>query len=265
MKKAEAWGVEWARMREEERAFLEKYEAAQQPLLTLQDKVPVALHDTLEAAFSKAFSVIFEKGSPVIERTYRKEELERRAKRRACDISLLETRRSLRAPARKAQSAAWKNAVISGAEGACLGVLGMGLPDVPIFVGILLRGMYETSLHYGYPYEGRTERYFILKLMETACSSGVALREGDLALNRFIESGEAPGAWLESRQVKATSAALSDQVLYLKFLQGVPLAGAVGGVYNAPILRRVLSYACLKYQRRLLRDLRREEKKTSEP
>ena len=63
------------------------------------------------------------------------------------------------------------------------------------------------------------------------------------------------------RDQRRAAAALAGQVLYLKFLQGVPVAGAVGGAYNAPVLRRVLRYAGLKYRRRFLRGLRREKPK----
>ena len=36
------------------------------------------------------------------------------------------------------------------------------------------------------------------------------------------------------------------------FLQGIPVAGAVGGAYDAVCLRRVQRYAVIKYQRRFL-------------
>ena len=42
----------------------------------LDPHVPAKLRDTLNIAFNKAFEVIFEKGSPVIEKTYNKEKRE---------------------------------------------------------------------------------------------------------------------------------------------------------------------------------------------
>ena len=49
-----------------------------------------------------------------------------------------------------------------------------------------------------------------------------------------------------------TSSLLSKELLYMKFLQGIPIAGAVGGIYDAVYMKRVTEYANLKYKRRFL-------------
>lgn len=261
MREKGAWSREWADMRRQEDAFLERYRQAQAPLEQLRDRVPQGVQDTLEAAFSKAFCVILEKGTPAIEKTLRKEELKRRAALWAFDVSQKETRRALREPGKKARASALRDTAFSGAQGLVLGVLGMGLPDVPLFVGEILRGVYKTALHYGFSYEGEAEQMFVLAIVEAACSAGEAQQERDRELNRLIETGRAPASWTKKGRREAAAAALAGQVLYLKFLQGVPVAGAVGGAYNAPVLRRVLRYAGLKYRRRFLRGLRREKPK----
>ena len=51
-----------------------------------------------------------------------------------------------------------------------MGVLGIGLPDIPVFTGMILKNIYETALHYGYSYESREEKYFILLLIQGAIS-----------------------------------------------------------------------------------------------
>ena len=38
-----------------------------------------------------------------------------------------------------------------------MGVLGIGLPDIPVFTGMILKNIYETALQYGYSYESREE------------------------------------------------------------------------------------------------------------
>ena len=53
----------------------------------LADKVPPTLQDTLDTAFYKAFQVIFEKGTGVIEKTYQKEKKEKK-KRKQIDLIL---------------------------------------------------------------------------------------------------------------------------------------------------------------------------------
>ena len=73
--------AELEKLEKQEEKFLAKNrERKELPLNRfLQDKIPDKLQGTLEAAFAKAFSLIFEKGTGVIEKTYHKEELEKRS------------------------------------------------------------------------------------------------------------------------------------------------------------------------------------------
>lgn len=47
-------------------------------------------------------------------------------------------------------------------------------------------------------------------------------------------------------------------MLVLKFIQGLPLVGALGGAANPVYYRRVLNYVQLKYHKRYLYQKRRE-------
>ena len=38
----------------------------------------------------------------------------------------------------------------------------------------------------------------------------------------------------------------------MKFLQGIPVVGAVGGLYDAVYMKRINEYANLKYKKRFL-------------
>lgn len=53
-----------------------------------------------------------------------------------------------------------------------LGVLKIGLPDIVLFLSTLLKGIYETTLNYRFSYESKEEQYWILKMLETALSTG---------------------------------------------------------------------------------------------
>ena len=59
-------------------------------------------------------------------------------------------------------------------------------------------------------------------------------------------------------QIKLTSAMLSKELLYMKFLQGVPVVGAVGGAYDVVYLKQITEYANMKYKRRFLTKKRLE-------
>lgn len=45
---------------------------------------------------------------------------------------------------------------------------------------------------------------------------------------------------------------MSKELLYMKFLQGIPVVGAVGGVYDVIYMKQIVKYAELKYRRRFL-------------
>ena len=67
------------------------------------------------------------------------------------------------------------NTAVTAVEGIGLGALNIGLPDIVIWVGVLLRGVYETALKYGFDYDSPEEKLFILKMIETAMLSGEEL------------------------------------------------------------------------------------------
>ena len=52
--------------------------------------------------------------------------------------------------------------------------------------------------------------------------------------------------------MKHTSEELSNQILYLKFLQLVPIAGAVAGCSDIVYLNKVHRYINIKYRKRFL-------------
>ena len=69
---------EWATLEKQEATYLMKRTEKTDSKMNqfLEKKVPPNLQNTLDAAFSKAFYAVFEKGTGVIEKTYKKEELQ---------------------------------------------------------------------------------------------------------------------------------------------------------------------------------------------
>ena len=70
--------VEMEAVLKKEQAFLKRNEEKNASFLdrTLEAKVPARLQETLDKAFEKAFGLIFEKGTDVIEKTYSREKIE---------------------------------------------------------------------------------------------------------------------------------------------------------------------------------------------
>ena len=256
MSRLTPWQREWNALLKQEQKYINSRAHKKDSGLNrlLEDKVPEKLQDTLDAAFAKAFEAIFAKGTGIIEKTYNKQELQQQHKVNTYAADLADNQKSLRKFNKDAGSKGNKNLLFSGVSGIGMGALGIGLPDIPLFTGTLLKSVYEIALNYGYDYDRPEEKYFILKVIETALSYGEVLIAGNRALNDFIEQPELPANFSQQKQIQDTAATMSGELLYLKFLQGIPIVGTVGGAYNTVYLQRIQRYAKLKYYRRFLWD-----------
>ncbi|MGC4018130.1 MAG: EcsC family protein [Muricomes sp.] len=242
-----------------ERRFLEKRMQKKGSFLTqtLDGKVPDKLQDVMNAAFAKAFQFIFERGTGVIEKTYDRERITEDTLIRQYASEVRQTGKDLKAFSKAANRSGTKNLLLSGGAGVGMGILGIGIPDIPVFTGLILKNIYEIALQYGYSYDSREEKYYILLLIQGAMSHGTEMKRIDEEINEYIRHQVLPENYRIERQIRGTADALSRELLYMKFLQGIPIVGAVGGVYDAVYMKQITEYVSLKYRRRRL-----EEKKT---
>ena len=138
----------------------------------IESKIPEKLMETMDAAFYTAFQVIFKRGTGLLGKTIPEKRL--RADRYIKEYYLGKD------PDARSVRAFHKSAVLSGAattamataEGCALGLAGMGLPDIPILMSILLRAVYQTAVRYGFAYDTPQERYYILLLLSEALTKG---------------------------------------------------------------------------------------------
>lgn len=219
--------------------------------------VPQKLETTLNTAFFKAFELIFDKGTPVIEKTYQKQKKEQNYKINEYAADVRNTHWSLRAFGREAGASKNLNMALSTIEGVGMGVLGMGIPDIPVFLGVLLKSIYEIALSYGFSYDTEEEQIFILKLIEAALSHEEELAGRNMELNMWIQGGRTFDI-SRSEQERRTADVLSRELLYLKFVQGIPVLGVVGGVSDMVYQKKISDYAALKYKRRFLEKKRQD-------
>ena len=260
-RKQKALEKEWAKLNRAEERYLAKNANREDSRLNrlLEEKVPANLQGTLDAAFSKAFALVFEKGVDVIEKTYDKEKLQQGFRVNEYAAGLKGDRKSLKNFSKSASQGKNLNLLLSGVSGVGLGILGIGIPDIVIFTGLVLKGLYEMSLNYGFAYDSEDEKRFILLLIRGAFSHGAELTKINDEVNRFIEKGgfaeEAGASGSLAEDIAAASSCMSKELLYMKFLQGIPVVGAVGGAYDYIYMRRIMKYAALKYQRRLYADM----------
>ncbi len=295
------WEKEWRALEKREQQYLDKKKAKKISALNqlLEDKVPPNLQGRLDTAFSKAFGLVFEKGTGIIEKTYKKQQMEedyqihaftaevkkdrkslRNFSKKANtsgnknlllsgvegvglgilgiglpDIPLFTgmiDRKSLRNFSKKANTSGNKNLLLSGVEGVGLGILGIGLPDIPLFTGMILKSIYEIALHYGYGYETEEEKYFILLLIRCALARERAWEKAKERMQAFLIEEQLPPCYDRELEIQKTAEVLSQELLYMKFLQGLPVVGAVGGAYDAIYLNAILQYGKIVYKKRFL-------------
>lgn len=220
----------------------------------VEDKIPDGLYEKLQQAFYLGFKTVFEKGNGLIEKTYDREQLE--LNHRVCNESFeqLNKKKGLKAINKLAGQGSLRNLGITALEGTGLGLFGIGLPDIPIFIGVVLKSIYEISLSYGYDYKKEDEQYFILKLIEAALATDEKKAACNAEVDKligFFQQDVAIGYDFDL-QMRQTADSFATDMLCIKFLQGLPLVGVVGGPANVMYCKKISDYARLKYQKRYL-------------
>lgn len=226
----------------------------------LESKIPSKVYAGLESAFSKGFSLVFQQGRGIIEKGIRKEDLQADHAIRDYAVHLKGSRKELKQMRKAAGQSALLNMAITTAEGIGLGALGIGMPDVVLFLSNLLKGIYETALNYGFDYESRTEQYIILCMMETALCTGEDWVVGNGRIDELLICDIAEPSQTDfDTQIKATASAFAMDMLILKFIQGIPVVGILGGAANPVYYHKVMQYVKLKYRKRYLMGLINEQ------
>ena len=198
------------------------------------------------------------KGTGIIEKSYDSADLRQAYIRREEGVRQTMDRRSLRRVQGEARTGESRNLLLTTVEGIGLGALGIGLPDIVLFVGMLLKGIYETALRYGFSYDTPEERLWILKAMEASLTKGSGWLERNQAVDQIMAGSVVPDQEALKRQRDRTAQTFAMDMLLLKFVQGLPLVGVLGGVGNPVYYRRVLRYVALKYRKRYLFQKREE-------
>lgn len=219
----------------------------------LEEKIPEKVYVGLEKAFCTGFSLVFRHGRKLIELTYKKENLQQEHILRDQAVQLEASRRDFKQMQKNVRKAGAKNMAATTAEGMALGVLGVGMPDVVLFLATLLKGIYETALHYGFEYETPGEQYLILKMMSAALKTGRAWIREDARVDELLrEEALAVDPEVLKEQIQKTASVFAMDMLVLKFIQGMPVIGFLGGAANPVYYRKVMEYVQRKYRKRYL-------------
>lgn len=221
----------------------------------IEEKIPDKLRSTLESAFYNAFKVVFKGGSKYIEKLYNKEKIKLDHDINNYAFNKRATRKSLKLIDFQGKRSKLINSTISTVEGIGLGVLGIGIPDIPIFISVILKTVYEIALSYGFDYENEEEKIYILNLINVALTSEEEKLYYSEKINE-IENKLDLGIVLESNlddEIKETAKILSNALLIAKFIQGLPIVGVVGGIVNYQFVSKISKYSSIKYKKRYLK------------
>jgi len=218
----------------------------------IEEKIPEKLESVLNTAFYKAFFLIFEKGTGVIEKTFKGEDLQVEFQVNDFRVDKKPTRRSLLKMEAAGKRSKLLNSAVTTVEGVGLGVLGIGIPDIPVFLGMVLKGMYETVASYGYDYNKKEEQILILRMIAAGLADGAEKRKADRLVEEWLGFAPMSATFTFEEEVERASEKLSDAMLMAKFVQGLPVVGAAGGVSNPIVYQKISRYAALKYKKRYL-------------
>lgn len=220
----------------------------------VEEKIPPGLYDKLQKAFYLGFKTVFKRGDGLIEKTYDREELKLSHKVHNESFETMGTKKGIKGLNKLAGQNSLKNLGISAVEGTGLGLLGIGLPDIPIFIGVVLKSVYEVALSYGFDYKEEKERYFILKLLEASLAQEENRKKTSQEVDKlmFYLDRDLPFEMNLDEQMKKTADSFATDMLCIKFIQGLPLVGVLGGITNVSYCKKISDYAKMKYQKRFL-------------
>ena len=244
------------RVEQQELNYLKRRSKEKTSLLNAvtKKKIPEKMHDTLEEVFYRSLKMRLEKGTNGLEATLGREKKEARWEENIQHAQILRDSDSLRNLSREAAKDGARSLILSGMTGVGLGIIGVGIPDVAVYSAMLIREVYSHALNYGYHYDSDEEKYFVLLVIRGAFLSGPSLEEVNKKANVFMKKGEIPENTDLLNEIKVTAKTVAGELTSCKFVQGIPLVGVVGGVYDAVYMARLAEFADIKYRKRMLDD-----------
>lgn len=221
----------------------------------IEDKIPEKLEDTLNKAFTAAFKMVFQEGKVLIKKTYNEETLKSEYADKRVGVQTKGDRSLIKKLRRPAEKRYFKSLGVAATEGVGLGLLGIGLPDIPILIGNMIRTCTVSAQSHGLDTDRKDEQVYMLMMIRLAAmpvEERAAVNRQLDALGDAIDSGKEIFLDLEA-EMKETSERLSMTLLFSRFVMGLPVVGVAGGLYNPVIVSQLHQLAEVKYEARLLK------------
>lgn len=262
LKKQKLLKKQWEKVAQKEKNLIQKKQSnfTKEKLTPLQvkleEKIPKKVQRALESAFEAGFKLIFEKGIGIIEKSYNKEAQCAEFDIRHYAVQRQMSVKNLNKIDKGARKEVALNHFLTTVEGSVLGALGIGIPDIPLFIGMMLKNIYQISLSYGFDYTEEKERLYILYLICAGASKEERLVRYNSCLNEIAEAQEEQlkEKYHLEEVIKETAQCLAEAMLISKFIQGLPIVGIVGGFSNWSMMKVVSDVAKIKYKKRYLKE-----------
>lgn len=221
----------------------------------IEDKIPEKLEDTLNKAFTAAFKMVFQEGKVLIKKTYNEETLKSEYADKRVGVQTKGDRSLIKKLRRPAEKRYFKSLGVAATEGVGLGLLGIGLPDIPILIGNMIRTCTVSAQSHGLDTDRKDEQVYMLMMIRLAAmpvEERTAVNRQLDALGDAIDLGKEIFLDLEA-EMQETSERLSMTLLFSRFVMGLPVVGVAGGLYNPVIVSQLHQLAEVKYEARLLK------------
>lgn len=239
----------------QENSFLQGIQGKVLPFMDkLQGKIPPKLLSTLDTAFYKSFQLVFEKGNTYIEKTYNKDKYQLEFDLNNYAVDKYTSKKYIHKLDNKSNQSKTLNISLTAVEGTVLGLFGIGLPDIPLFIAVIIRTIDEIALSYGYDYSTDGEKDYMMLIICAAMTKGEVQKDFDFKVDELGRNLETKVEFTVNvvDEMKKTARILSESLLTAKFIQGLPVVGVIGGVVNTYIVAKIGKYAGLKYKKRYL-------------
>ena len=105
----------------------------------IEEKIPEKLEETLNTAFNAAFKMVFQEGKILIKKTYDADALKSEYAQKRVGVQTQGDRSLIKRLRKPSEKRYLKSLGVATTEGIGLGLLGIGLPDIPILIGNMIR------------------------------------------------------------------------------------------------------------------------------
>lgn len=220
-----------------------------------REKIPDNVQSALEEGFTQGFRAVFRHGFALLKRTYCRDEIAYNEEEQRKLFDDCGVQKGLAKVRKTAKAHYGRELLATTAEGAGLGLLGIGLPDIVLFCGFLMRGLSMLAIRYGCDPDSPEERMLMLKMIEAALAKGKAYEKKNNEVDNALCWPETLLYIGEKAQIKKTAKRLAQELLALKFVQGIPVAGILAAPGNPVCYHKIMTYARVKYYKRYLRQM----------